>query len=453
MPSQVLTKRRVKRRQQRLRLVSKNAKRKVRSVRKHRKTAKKVMRGGLTSAQIHDFVEDLDDDDGPSYRSAPEYKYGEAYVLYDNIPTKITKTVQDRTKNISMNVPTCVIFIVARSGKDDVYLFFNHRMSVEEIKTTVKLLLGMSNQDTFELTPPISPSKQPPENNELSALWNVTGNTFVKISACKLNTAYCVFSGSLDSPDTLDKVKTTEHKITTSNRKYNEMNGKKLKTYLEDESENGFKNRVLNSKAVLPELYKGYFVAANPQAASALPQEWQVDDRGAHGRVYYGNEATEQIKSKSRTYFGKDIEWADAKVKEEGKERPIRPWKDTYPVFKEKSVKKIQEKLLEPTSHITYGLDVAKIEQLNQKRPLEITERMSIQYLELDATSIFEKINQNSTIILGDEFTGEDENWWVSKEAAILKETVDEVQQSKKERVDECAYDRSSRECMGDAWM
>ena len=46
MPSQVVTTRRVKRRQQRLRLVSKNAKRKVRSVRKHRKTAKKVMRGG-----------------------------------------------------------------------------------------------------------------------------------------------------------------------------------------------------------------------------------------------------------------------------------------------------------------------------------------------------------------------------------------------------------------------
>ncbi len=47
MPSQVLTKRRMKRRQQRHRLVSKNAKRKVRSsVRKHRKTAKKVMRGG-----------------------------------------------------------------------------------------------------------------------------------------------------------------------------------------------------------------------------------------------------------------------------------------------------------------------------------------------------------------------------------------------------------------------
>ena len=44
MPSRVVTKRRVKRRQQRL--VSKNAKRNARSVRKHRKTAKKVMRGG-----------------------------------------------------------------------------------------------------------------------------------------------------------------------------------------------------------------------------------------------------------------------------------------------------------------------------------------------------------------------------------------------------------------------
>ena len=58
MPSsQVLTKRRVKRRQQRLRLVSKNAKRKVRSVRKHRKTAKKVMRGGGRSEYIFHVIQ------------------------------------------------------------------------------------------------------------------------------------------------------------------------------------------------------------------------------------------------------------------------------------------------------------------------------------------------------------------------------------------------------------
>lgn len=45
MPSRVVTKRRIKRRQQRL--ISKNAKRNARSVRKYRKTARKVMRGGL----------------------------------------------------------------------------------------------------------------------------------------------------------------------------------------------------------------------------------------------------------------------------------------------------------------------------------------------------------------------------------------------------------------------
>jgi hypothetical protein len=54
MPSQVVTTRRVKRRQQRQgqRFVSKNAKRKVRSVRKHRKTAKKVMRGGVFDTPV-----------------------------------------------------------------------------------------------------------------------------------------------------------------------------------------------------------------------------------------------------------------------------------------------------------------------------------------------------------------------------------------------------------------
>lgn len=48
MPSRVVTKRRVKRRQQRL--VSKNVKRKartVRTLRKHRNSVKKVMRGGI----------------------------------------------------------------------------------------------------------------------------------------------------------------------------------------------------------------------------------------------------------------------------------------------------------------------------------------------------------------------------------------------------------------------
>jgi hypothetical protein len=319
-----------------------------------------------------------------------------------------------------MNVPICVVFIVDRTGKDDVYLFFNNKMTVEEITTTVKLLLGMSMQDTFELTPPISPPKPLPKNNTLSALWNVGGNIFVKISACKLNTAYCVFSGTLDSPDTLDKVKTTEHKITTTNRKYNEMNGQKLKTYLGDESENGFKNRVVKSDAVLPALYKKYFVAANPE---------------------YSGDVSEKVVK----LFGEDIEWTDASVEEKGKNPPIKSWENTYPQFKQLSMKKIEEEILDNERHKTYGFDAAKFEQLTKNRPLEITNPMSIRYLKMYATNIFSEINRKST-----GFTGDDENWWLSKEAANLKKTVAAVQQDKNERVDWCAYHPEGSECLGD---
>jgi hypothetical protein len=427
MPSQVLTKRRVKRRQQRLRVVSKNAKRKVRSVRKHRKTAKKVMKGGMTSAQMDDFIDDLggNDDDGPRYRSVsvPAYKSGTAYVLYDKIPTTIKEIDRyNRTTNISKNVPTCVVFIVGNKiVKDDVYLFFNNRMSVDEITTTVKLLLGMSMQDTFELTPPIVlPAEPLQESTNLGALWNATANIFVKISGCKLNTAYCVFSGILDSPDTFDKVKTNEHKITTTNRKYNKLNGKEIKAYLEDESENGFKNRL--SSAVLPELYKKYFVAANPK--------------------YTADVSEEAVK-----LFGEDIEWTDAKVKEEGKSPPIRKWNTTYPKFKELWMKEIAEKLLDAKTHTTYGLDAAKIEQLTKNRPLEITKPTTISYLEFK--DIFKEINT----IVDYQFTADVENWWESKEANELERMVYDVQRDKKERVDWCAYDKRSRQCIGEnAW-
>jgi hypothetical protein len=118
------------------------------------------------------------------------------------------------------------------------------------------------------------------------------------------------------------------------------------------------------------------------------------------------------------------------------------------------NIKEIEEKILDKERHKTYGFDAAKFEQLTKNRPLEITKPMSIPYLKMErATSIFDIINRNSTIIVGDEFTGDDENWWESKEAANLKKTVAAVQQSKKERVDWCAYDRNGRECMGDAWM
>lgn len=74
MPSQVLTKRRVKRRQQRIRLVSKNAKRKVQSVCKHRKTAKKVMRGGgFKWTKVFD-IKDKISSINPEFEKEPEVR-------------------------------------------------------------------------------------------------------------------------------------------------------------------------------------------------------------------------------------------------------------------------------------------------------------------------------------------------------------------------------------------
>ena len=424
MPSQVVTTRRVKRRQQRQRFVSKNAKRKVRTVRKHRKTAKKVMRGGVMQA--------IKQPNGSSSSGPGKVIYGEAYrkrqveqnfnlfekstayytacILYDKIPSTFTKEVGGRTDMMSINVPTCVVVIVGKIGKDDVYLFFNNRMSVDEITTTVKLLLGMSMQDTFELTPPISPPNPLPKNNELSALWNATANIFVKISGCKLNTEYCVFSGTLDSPDTFDKVKTTEHIITTTNKKYNSLKGETIRAYLEDGSENGFKKRVLTSNAVLPELYKKYIVAENPE--------------------YTGDVSTEVDK-----LFGEDIEWTDASVPEEGKRRPIERLKRSYTAFKESSKKEIEEKVLDKEIHKTYGFSAANIEWLTKNRPLEITNPMRIQYKVMNATSIFKDIEQGSQLEVDGGFTRYDENWWVSEEAKNLKQMVDEVQTNKRSRV------------------
>ena len=116
-------------------------------------------------------------------------------------------------------------------------------------------------------------------------------------------------------------------------------------------------------------------------------------------------------------------------------------------------MKEIEEKILDKERHKTYGFDAAKFKELTEHRPLEITTPISIPYLEMDATSIFEEINRISDSILYDGFTLDDENWWQGKEADNLKTKVVWVQKAKKARVDECAYDSKSRACMGEgAW-
>ena len=126
MPSQVVTTRRVKRRQQRLRLVSKNAKRKVRSVRKHRKTAKKVMRGG--GEQIY---------------------YG---ILFDSIPMIIdSESLPGRRIELEYILPIVIIVMYG----DNLYLFFNKNITPQEITKILKSILGINQEVTLILYPPI----------------------------------------------------------------------------------------------------------------------------------------------------------------------------------------------------------------------------------------------------------------------------------------------------------
>jgi hypothetical protein len=279
-------------------------------------------------------------------------------------------------------------------------------MSADEITTTVKLLLGMSMQDTFELTPPISPPNPLPKNDNLCALWNANGNIFVKISGCTANTAYCVFSGILDSDTLLDQVETTEHKITTTNKTYNKMNGKEIKAYLEDSSENGFKNRLSN--AVLPELYKEYFVAVNPE--------------------YTADVSEEAVK-----LFGGDVEWTDAKVREEGKKPPSSSSGKPYPEFKKMKIKEIEETILDKGIHKTYALDDANFKKLTDHRPLRILRIIGLSFSVLNANAIFEEINRYSKVDYG--FTVDDEKWWQGKEEENLSKKVYDVKIEKFKRV------------------
>lgn len=130
--SQVLTKRRVKRRQQRQRIVSKNAKRNVRSVRKHRKTAKKVMRGGV-------------------FGFGPKTIYYS--IMYDRIPIVIDSNFFDKYGHFNNKINYILpIFITVMVG-DDLYFFFNKNMTSEVLTILLKTMLGIKPE--VILDPPI----------------------------------------------------------------------------------------------------------------------------------------------------------------------------------------------------------------------------------------------------------------------------------------------------------
>ena len=232
MPSQVLTKRRMKRRQQRHRLVSKNAKRKVRSsVRKHRKTAKKVMRGGLFGR--------------------PTPIDWQIYMLYDKILNR-------KDANPSpFRIPICVCLCNV-TNEEEAYLFFNNNMTADEASIILKKFLGIEEDKEedkkdkeFELDPPLQivpvPIKDEKTPEETTTGEKYLSPTFVKIFRSFYQ--WKIKSGTVtDYTTEFDTLATVEHKITTKGS----IKIKKIRKNFMDLA------WVVNGK-VLPKLYKDYF--------------------------------------------------------------------------------------------------------------------------------------------------------------------------------------------------
>ena len=287
MPSRVVTKRRVKRRQQRL--VSKNAKRNARSVRKHRKTAKKVMRGGnLRTTSEYDTPVYVSTARSPGSGNLAKTLKNSVYVLYDSIPTHHNAGTTYSADYQTINVPICVIFFEHHLPKDNIYLFFHKDVTEDEITRAVKLLLGINPADEFALDPPITPTKDVPvwadtttqvyqnvdnqtdsdlQNNQFK---NLLGNTVVKLTQCSMLSEYCIEAGTFNGNTVLgddaaaaDKLKTTPRKIRPPTKPSGNWNGNSVKALLCKTNENTgcdfvFAKKVIESQALQPNLYIKY---------------------------------------------------------------------------------------------------------------------------------------------------------------------------------------------------
>jgi hypothetical protein len=233
MPSRVVTKRRVKRRQQRL--VSKNVKRKartVRTLRKHRKSVKKVMRGGDLHSVIADKHADYEDDDRGSvidlFRSTPTFLNASSYVIFKNFTVEEVITEKEINYQKMIGHIKLIIFRVSNEGNwygsneedlEDIYLIFFEDTTQENIIKIVKILLKIDTKTTFTL-----------DNNIPESYDSVNNFIFVKLTQCKMKMfsskkTYCIKFGVYpkDKKDTdLNKAKISTHKITSTHAFTNE---------------------------------------------------------------------------------------------------------------------------------------------------------------------------------------------------------------------------------------
>jgi hypothetical protein len=221
------------------------------------------------------------------------------------------------------------------------------------------------------------------------------------------------------SNEQLDKVKTTRHNITQG--KIVNSNGTKIKDFLKNDGQDGFKAKILASLGVLPDLYKDYFTPIIETVSVTTDEE--VD-----------------------TKFGKDLEGKDI-TDTEG--NVVKPWdKDAepYETFKSRGIKMIRERLDDTKKHNMYGLDQDTATKLKD-RPLRITEPIEMERDTVNS-SIIDTLEETATVL----FTNLSKNWWTNVEEKILNGVVSAVLTEKTKRIDKCSieYYKKTRECIGE---
>lgn len=449
---------------------SKHARRKLRQLqsRKHRKSFKKYIGGGNVDINT--------------------------YVLYDKIPTTLNARQNGLPTTLWVNVPVCLIFMVKKTvGKDDIYLFFNKKMTKLERTTTVKLLLGIGISEPFALEPDIEVHEDDKNANEEIAaaaafvaagfakgekeierlspnfgqpyvfdIWQSLSRNFVKLTGYR---SYSVETGTLpvkpgpssDDSTPLGSVTTTKHTIQTTNKAYTDLNGKAI-----EDNIGKFAKAVLASGRVLPDLYKKYYTVVSTEVPKVEPTQPVVKEPVVNNedivltifddesKAAAENLAVVQDTAKApaaadaaeakaaaeiEDIFGPDVEGYPPLNKPPGREFN----EAEYAEFKEKTKESIKSELEEAKKHLKYGLSRNVANKLNKERPLEtLTLLNSMPANDKFGIGI---INWVLNGLTGNSYSAYDylkyifvvlpENWWEAMEKDEIKKKVETLKEAR----------------------
>jgi hypothetical protein len=163
--------------------------------------------------------------------------------FYDKIPNGI-------------NIPKFIVVQKHNTPKDVIYVFFNKNITNEDAMLILKLLLGMSIEDTFELNPPLGFEPQDDSTENIEDSPDDIHSKFVKISGIF---GYNIETGTIkvdideNGISDLDKSIDKKHKI---------ISGKIVVTNGTGIIENFNESKKQVQEKVLPDLYKSYYFLA-----------------------------------------------------------------------------------------------------------------------------------------------------------------------------------------------